>query len=120
MCWTELSTKDLGAAEAFYEALFGWSLKHGSGGGMAYTEASMAAAPFAGMYRPDWPGAEHIPSNWSPYFLVEDVDASAAKARELGAELLVEPKDIENVGRFAVVKEPGGATFSIFKFAPPA
>jgi predicted enzyme related to lactoylglutathione lyase len=120
LCWTELMTRDLDAAEAFYAGLFGWSLKRGTGGGMTYTEACLEGGqPFAGLFKPDWPGAEHIPPHWNPYFTVEDVDASAAKAKVLGATILAEPMDIEKVGRFAAIQEPGGAAFSIFKLAHP-
>lgn len=120
LCWAELMTKDLDAAEAFYSTLFGWSLTRGTGGGMTYTEASMGGEPFAGLFKPDWPGAEHIPSHWNPYFAVADVDASAAKAKALGGLILQEPMDIEKVGRFAAIQEPGGAAFSVFTLAPQA
>ncbi len=120
LCWCELMTRDLDGAEAFYSALFGWNLKRGTGGGMTYTEADLGdGQPFAGLFTPDWPGSEHIPPHWNPYFLVEDVDASAAKAKALGATVHQEPMDIEKVGRFASLQEPGGASFSIFKLAHP-
>ena len=113
-------TRDLDGAEAFYSALFGWNLKRGTGGGMTYTEADLGdGQPFAGLFTPEWPGTEHIPPHWNPYVLVEDVDASAAKAKALGATVHQEPMDIEKVGRFASLQEPGGASFSIFKLAHP-
>jgi predicted enzyme related to lactoylglutathione lyase len=52
-----------------------------------------------------------------PYFRVTDVDASANKAKELGANLRVPPTDIPNVGRFSVVQDPQGAVFAIIKMA---
>jgi uncharacterized protein len=44
-----------------------------------------------------------------------DVDATAAKAKELGATAFVEGVDIPNVGRIAVLQDPVGAFFGLFK-----
>lgn len=114
-CWTELATKDLAKAEAFYTALFGWTIKHGEGGGMVYDEFALGEKPMGGLYTPNWPGAEHIPSNWSPYFMVEDVDAKAGQAKTLGGTVLNGPMDIPDVGRFVVLQEPGGAVFNLYQ-----
>jgi len=45
--------------------------------------------------------------------MVSDVDASAGKAKQLGAKLMVPPQDIEKLGRFSVVADPQGAVFAI-------
>ena len=58
--------------------------------------------------------ARGIPSHWMVYFSVDDVDASAARVSELGGSISVPPTDI-SVGRFAVVGDPQGGTFTIFK-----
>ena len=55
-----------------------------------------------------------MPSNWSVVFEVEDTDAAAAKARELGGTVLSEPRDIEP-GRFAVLADPWGAVFQVIE-----
>jgi len=48
----------------------------------------------------------------------QPVDAAVAKARELGAGVVMEPMDAEGVGRFAVLTDPQGATFGVIKNAP--
>jgi uncharacterized protein len=58
---------------------------------------------------------EGVPPFWVTYFMVDDVDASATKAQSLGAALHHGPMDIPNVGRFAVLGDPQGASFAIFK-----
>ena len=50
-----------------------------------------------------------------PYFQVGDADASAAKAKTLGANVMLPPHDIPNVGRFAVITDAQGAVFAVFK-----
>ena len=55
--------------------------------------------------------------HWSVTFAVDDTDAVAARARELGATLLVEPFDIPPV-RSAVIRDPQGAVFTANSFNP--
>ncbi|MGH3990819.1 MAG: VOC family protein, partial [Pseudonocardiaceae bacterium] len=71
----------------------------------------------AGMLQMDdrWPA--DVPSHWMAYFAVEDTDAVAARAQELGATILVPPTDIPP-GRFAVLNDPHGAAFSIITLNP--
>jgi uncharacterized protein len=49
------------------------------------------------------------------YFQVDDCDASAARATDLGGRVNVPPNDIPHVGRFAMLSDPQGAMFSIIK-----
>jgi predicted enzyme related to lactoylglutathione lyase len=111
LCWSELYTRDTGAAEKFYSQMFGWTTK--TGGTPPYTEFHLAGKGIGGMMaiQPEW---GQMPPNWVPYFQVDDCDASAAKAKSLGANIGVKPTDIPNVGRFAMVADPQGAMFSIF------
>jgi len=113
-CWGELATTDVKRAGAFYSSLFGWSMKE-STDAMPYTEFSNQGQPIGGMMPTQGPQYQSIPPHWMVYFAVDDCDAAAEKAKELGGELCVPPTDIPKVGRFAVVQDPQGAVFSIFK-----
>jgi hypothetical protein len=114
LCWTELTTSDLKAAETFYTGLFGWTAKHGNGGGMEYTEMSNNGQPGVGMMAKPPGMPAHIPSYWMPYFMVADVDASASKAKSLGAKVMVGPQDIADAGRFVILSDPQGAVCALF------
>jgi predicted enzyme related to lactoylglutathione lyase len=116
LCWSELTTRDTNAAKAFYTSLFGWTSKHSSGdaGGMEYTEFSNQGQPGVGMMRMPEQVPAHVPSYWMPYFMTDNVDASTAKAKGLGANAMVEPMDIPKTGRFAVLTDPQGAMFALF------
>jgi uncharacterized protein len=117
LCWTELTTSDTKAAEAFYTKLLGWTPKHSAAGApMEYTEFSVAGTPSIGMMPKPKEMPANIPSYWTPYFQVAGADASAAKAKGLGAMLMVGPQDIPNTGRFAILSDPQGAVFAIFEF----
>ncbi len=110
-CWGELATRDTAAATAFYGQAFGWKAKTGD---PAYTEFHLGDQPFGGMLTMT-AEMEGVPPHWAPYFAVDDCDATAEKAKSLGANMCVPPQDIPNVGRFAVIADPQGAVFSIIK-----
>ena len=81
---------------------------------MEYTEFSVNGTPGVGMMPmpPEVPA--FVPAHWTPYFMVADVDATAAKATSLGGKLTVPPMDIPNTGRFAMVNDPQGAMFAVY------
>jgi hypothetical protein len=57
------------------------------------------------------------PAHWSVTFAVEDADAAAAKATELGGEVIVPPFDAPWV-RMTILADPQGATFAASRFTP--
>ena len=116
-CWYEINTPDLEAAKKFYGDVFGWTFEEIPMDGFNYPllhKGGMACGGMMHMTGPQWEG---VPPHWMSYIAVDDVDASAAKVKELGGGVCVEPMDIPNVGRMAVVNDPDGATFSLFKSA---
>lgn len=112
--WNELVTSDTAAAKAFYTQLFEWqtsTLSMPNGG--EYT-IFRQGGEIGGMMQCPSPG---MPSHWLPYISVENVDESAAAAVKLGGEIVVDPMDIQ-VGRIAVIVDPQGAAFGLFKPGP--
>jgi predicted enzyme related to lactoylglutathione lyase len=63
------------------------------------------------------PADAKSPPHWLHYVEHADIDKGAALARELGGQLFVPPTDIPNIGRFAVIADPTGGTFAIYKNA---
>ena len=113
MNWAEVQMRDPAAARPFYEQVFGYETEEmPMGGSSPYGLLKVNGDSVAGMIGigSDW---GDVPSNWSVVFEVEDVDATAAKAKELGGSVLREPWDIEGVGRIAVLADPWGAPFQI-------
>ncbi len=109
--WSELVTSDLARSKAFYSDVFDW----GWGGADEYAEAQVAGRTIGGVMPrpPDLP--PDMPDHWLVYFGATDVDADAKKAESLGATVVVEPTDIPGTGRFAVLLDPQGAAFALFK-----
>jgi predicted enzyme related to lactoylglutathione lyase len=109
--WSELATSDLAKSKAFYSEVFGWAW----GGSDEYAEIQVDGRTVGGvMPRPPNMPPE-TPDNWLVYFGAGDVDADTKKATDLGASVIVEPTDIPGTGRFAVLLDPQGAAFALFK-----
>lgn len=114
-CWNELATTDADKAGEFYSKLFGWTIKKGdSTGPIVYHELVNAGSEMGGMYQIT-PEMKGMPPNWIAYYAVADCDATAEKAKSMGAALIVPPTDIPNVGRFATIQDPQGAVFAVIK-----
>jgi predicted enzyme related to lactoylglutathione lyase len=113
--WDELGTTDASGAQRFYEEVFGWTTQDMGPDYGGYRVFNRGETGIAGvMTLPD----ASIPPHWQPYVAVEDPDAIAAKAAELGGSALMEPMDVPKVGRLAVLRDPQGATFGIIRPDP--
>jgi len=112
--WHDLMTNDVAKAVAFYEALVGWTWKEMEMEGMGtYRMIHAAGTEHGGIVQLS--PQDNLPSHWIGYVTVDDVDAAAAKAVELGGKAPVRGTDIPGVGRFAVIVDPRGAAVSPFK-----
>jgi predicted enzyme related to lactoylglutathione lyase len=116
-CWADLSTADVPAAKAFYEGLFGWKISTSENDPSGYLHIQNGDE-FIGGIPPSQYRNPNAPPHWMMYFYVTDCDASAAKAKELGARIYQGPMTIEKVGRMAIVADPQGAVFALFKDLP--
>ncbi len=115
--WFELMTKDTSAARQFYSDIFGWHFEEMPMEGMKYTVVKVGEKAVAGIMEIPNEAGEMCP-NWGVYITVDDVDTTAAKARQLGATIFVEPRDIPGVGRFCVFQDPQGAVISVITYKP--
>ncbi|HEV2747350.1 MAG TPA: VOC family protein [Allosphingosinicella sp.] len=117
--WYELMSRDREAAEAFYRAVIGWTMADAGQPDMRYTILSaggrgmgglmqLTQTMFDGGARPGWVG----------YIGVADTDAKAQEIAAAGGRILMQPGDIPDVGRFAMVADPGGAAFYLLTPLP--
>jgi hypothetical protein len=118
--WTEIASNDTDKCVDFYHNVFGWTFKRGDAEqtGMEYIEFSTGGdRPVGGLYQinPDWFGPNPPPPHFITYVAVDDVDANAKLAVELGGKITRGPMDIPNVGRMAIIQDPTGAMISIFR-----
>ena len=133
-----LNTHDLGGAKAFYGSVFGWRTIDVNGfemwalpgfgdflerdspdlrKQMVEAEAPEGFEDVVGSINPIADDQPDTPAHWSVTFAVDNADATAAKAAELGGNVIVPPFDAPWV-RMTVIADPQGATFIASKFAP--
>jgi uncharacterized protein len=118
LSWNELMTRDPAGCKEFYPAVLGWRPRDLPFEETTYTLWEVGGQPAAGMMPMEgdmWPA--DLPPHWMVYLEVADTDAAAAKAAELGGTVSVPPTDTV-AGRFAVITDPQGATFSVIKSNP--
>jgi uncharacterized protein len=134
-----LNTRDVEGAKSFYGSVFGWRTLALDGGAEMWTlpgygdflerdnpdlrkQMAESGAPqgFEDVVATIDPIADDqpdTPAHWSVTFAVDDADATAAKATELGGKVIVPPFDAPWV-RMTVIGDPQGATFIASKFVP--
>jgi predicted enzyme related to lactoylglutathione lyase len=105
-CWTDLTTTDQDAAKQFYGALFGWELEDVPvGNGVVYTMARVGGKDVGAISpQPQMLRDAGAPPTWNSYVSVEDADAVAQRAGELGATVLGPPFDVMQAGRMTVLR----------------
>ena len=112
--WYEDMTKDPQGAIAFYSDVVGWSTEPFEG--TDYMMWVSKQGPLGGVMKQTGEEAKHgARASWLAHVQVDDVDAAAARAKQLGGRIYKEPTDIPTVGRFAVIADPQGAAIAIFK-----
>ncbi|MFQ5947574.1 MAG: VOC family protein [Acidimicrobiia bacterium] len=115
--WIELATTDTEAAKAFYSALFGWEHEDvPAGEAGTYTMLRLGGRDVAALNeQPKEQRSQGIPPHWTSYVTVADVEESAANVKSLGGTVHVEPFDVMEVGRMAVIQDPTGAFFALWE-----
>jgi hypothetical protein len=116
--WHELMSMDPERAEAFYQEVIGLKASPLEGGPFPYIVWMQGEEPVGGLIPPQdgqkgWPSGTK--PHWVSSFATADVDKAVEKAQKLGGQVLVQPTDIPQFGRAAVLKDPEGAVFGIFQ-----
>jgi uncharacterized protein len=134
-----LNTRDVEGAKSFYGSVFGWTTLALDGGAemwtlpgygdylerdnpdlrkqMAEADAPLGFEDVVASIDPIPDDQPDTPAHWSVTFAVDDADATAAKATELGGKVIVPPLDAPWV-RMTIISDPQGATFIASKFVP--
>lgn len=109
--WLDLVTEDVDAVKDFYGGLFGWTFERISQDD-TYTLIRSGTKPMGGIVYSDRL-SDVTESRWVSYLSVPDVDAAVRALRGGGGEVFVEPRNVPDRGRLAVVSDPQGAVFAL-------
>lgn len=110
--WNDLATRDPDRAGSFYSDLFRWQFQQVAPEG-TYFSIGRDHLLIAGMRTMDGDPAD-MPPHWIPYFVVEDITHAAARLEELGAEIVVAPRQVP-AGWFLVFTDPSGASSGLLE-----
>lgn len=116
-CWFELGTNDQPAANAFYRSLFGWDVDDSPmGENEVYSMYKLHGQDVGACYTLRREQQQQgVPPHWMIYVSVESADDAARRAGELGGTVVVQPFDVFDFGRMAVIQDPTGAMFSVWQ-----
>ena len=115
-CWVDLLSPDMDASTAFYSSVFGWSSEDqfDDDGNRVYVTMKLDGKVVAGIGGQP-PGAEGVPPFWNTYVAADDLDATVAAATEAGGSVHMPPMQVMDAGHMAVIADPTGAVFSVWK-----
>ena len=117
LCWNELATSNIDASIRFYRDLFDWQFRRSEDPDSVYYEILNEERENGGLIEmtEDWGAA---PPQWTPYISVFDCDETVEKAIKLGADVDMDPVDIDP-GRFCVITDPLGAALTVITLENP-
>lgn len=109
--WVDLATPDPEAAKAFYASVFSWEPEDMPAGvDRIYTMFRRDDEVVAGLYgQSEDQRAAKVPPAWTSFVTVGSADETAARAKELGGEVVTEAFDVLHAGRVAGLRDPTGA-----------
>ena len=110
-CWVDTAQPDPETAVGFYRELFGWEFEDtmppGSPGRYFVARLGGADVAAVGSQPPEAPPT----AMWNTYVCCDSADATVAAALDAGGTALMEPFDVLDAGRMALIADPSGATF---------
>src|SRR5688572_8525552 len=99
-CWTDLLTPNLGVARELYGEVFDWTFEVGGPETGGYTMCRLGDLTVAGLGL--LPPKSSFPTAWQIYFASGNVTQTVASARQAGAQVLMEPTEIQSLGSVAI------------------
>jgi len=116
--WYDLMTNDVEGAKKFYTHVVGYEITPWDQGDKPYAMWTAGGKTIGGVMTHGEDNRD-APPQWLGYIDCDDVDATAKKVEALGGRILRGGTDIPTVGRFAVLADPCGAPFALFKSLKP-
>lgn len=115
-CWVDLAATDAVHAKAFYEQMFGWSASDELANGGVFTRLRLADQDVGSIYQLKRAYLdEGVPSHWTPYVEVDDVDEAARRAALLGGSVVVRPFVVSGIARIALILDSVGAQVGLWE-----
>jgi predicted enzyme related to lactoylglutathione lyase len=115
-CWVDLAATDADSAKSFYEELFGWTAHEQPANGGSFTRLRMSDRDVGSIYQLRDALLEHgIPSHWTPYVRVSDVNETVRRATTLGGTVIAQPFAVSGIARIALILDSVGALIGLWE-----
>lgn len=115
-CWVDLAASDAGRAKDFYGQLFGWTSHDRAANGGVFTCLRSAGADVGSLYQLQKAHLDRgVPSHWTPYVRVTDIEATVQRATTLGGEAVVRPFVVTGVAKIALILDSVGALVGLWQ-----
>jgi predicted enzyme related to lactoylglutathione lyase len=115
-CWVDLAATDVVSAAQFYQQLFGWTSREQPANGGHFTRLQAAGRDVGSLYqlRRELLG-RGVPSHWTPYVRVLDVDHTTRRASEIGGTVIVRPFEVSGIARIGLIADAVGAQIGLWE-----
>ena len=115
-CWVDLAASDAGSAKDFYGLVFGWTADEARANGGSFTRLRLGGRDVGSMYQLSRAHLDHgVPSHWTPYIRVDDMDEVARRVIANGGRVLVPPFVVDGIARNALILDPVGAHVGLWE-----
>ena len=115
-CWVDLAATDVDSAKAFYENLFGWTSHEQPANGGSFTLLQSCEQDVGSIYQLREALLEHgVPSHWTPYVRVDNVNDTVRRAASLGGTVIARPFVVSGIARIALILDSVGALIGLWE-----
>src|SRR5689334_12686390 len=115
-CWVDLAASDAGRAKAFYSELFGWTAHDRAANGGVFTSLRNTGVDVGSLYQIQKAHLERgVPSHWTPYVRVADIETTVQRATALGGKVIVQPFVVTGMAQIALILDSVGALVGLWQ-----
>jgi hypothetical protein len=117
-CWLDLAAADTRGAADFYAGMFGWQARRQAANGGEFLRFTHDGEAIGSLYQLGKRQlADGVPSHWTPYVGVADIDQATARVAGLGGQVAVQPFSVDGVARVSLLVDSVGALIGLWELA---
>jgi hypothetical protein len=115
-CWFDLAASDAELAQRFYAQAFGWTFRDQAALGGHFTRCQVGRRDVGSLYQLKQAQLERgVPSHWTPYIAVADVDMALQRVAAGGGRAVVAPFDVPGTARIALIQDAVDALVGLWQ-----
>src|SRR5262245_12304040 len=119
-CWVDLAATDAARAKDFYGQVFGWTPCEQPANGGSFTRMRLSDQDVGSIYQLKRAYRDQgVPSHWTPYIRVDDVNQAARRVVLHGGKVIVRPFVVSGIAQIALILDSGGAQFGLWEPIEP-